>query len=202
MAAVNIAHMDEMRIFCSKVIPESKTQIHAISLVWQEKNRSERSAVWIYSASAPGSFGLGRDVAAKAIITGVRVLPADKQINYCNNYFLQVHNGEQDFSSRTPKASAYLRQYLADHPLSATELDQVNTNMGSSKQAYNNAVTTKTGFDLDATASLCQCLWSTIQNNTTAAERREEDETARAGRPLGQLPHMQRIAPLLAKCVK
>lgn len=202
MAATNMRHMDSMRALCSALMPDFKSQVHGIAMVWEQANQPERSAVQAYAVLAGNPFKVMMDTTSGIMLAAVHALPADKQRAYCVGFFGQARKGEQDFAARNPQASRYLRQYMAEHPLSAAQAEQLDFNTGCAKRTLERALAAKAGFDLDVTTSTCLCLWTATRNNTSAAERREQDEWARAGKPVGEMPHVRRIAPLLRQCVQ
>jgi hypothetical protein len=200
MAAVRVSHMDEIRARCSSLVPASSREIHIYSLKWRTQNESELKAVLNFTKNAPQSLLETRDASSKSIMAAVEQLPTPKQIRYCMAYFDSIRKGERDFARTTPKLSKFLTEYIRESPLSASDEDRLNYEAGCAKQIANRAIAADADFNLDFTDATCKCLWDTTQRNTTAEERKLEDDTVREGKPLSTLPHWLRLQPLLAKC--
>lgn len=200
IGAVEILRIDGLKNRCSTAMPESKSLIHAYTLLWQDKNRIERWAIHGYTKTAPERWKVTRDTAAQVALTTFDALPKNSKAAHCSSLYREIQNGSQNISTRTPKASRHLTQYLESNPLSSTDVEKLNYVSGCAKQTYNKSSNAQSNFDLDRVTLTCECLWDTTEKNTTPEERKLEDETARQGKSLSNLPHMHRIAPLLSKC--
>ncbi len=200
MGAVDFRHIDEMRNVCASVMPEHKTAIHGYALAWLDRNEDEFKAIYSFTKTAPESWKSARDEFTNVGITTIRALSKAEQMAYCEYLFGRVESGEQDIARKTPNVSRFLAQYLINHPLSPLDVEMLNFRAGCEKQYYNRVRAEGGEFDLDRVTSLCQCLWDTTEQNTTAEERKLSNEYARRREPIDSLPHVQRIAPLLQTC--
>jgi hypothetical protein len=200
MGAVDFRHVDEMRNMCSRLMPERKTLINAYTLIWLDRNKAENWAIQSFTKVASDWWKTARDRTTDVGLTAFRVLPKDRQVAHCESFYGRIQTGELDIAQKTPKVSRFLAQYLENNPLSPIDIERLNFVGGCTKAAYNRARVEGGDFDLDKANPLCQCIWQTTEQNTTAAERALVNEAARRGEPANKLPHVQRIAPMLQKC--
>lgn len=185
---------------CGKDFPDYIVQFDAAYFEWRRANDDE------ISAAAKANAGLDAHQRAKldnmgnsAVKAMLDTLRAGGQLEtYCTNSVLAMRNGDMAVAKRTPKASAFLKDYLAAHPRTPEETKRRDFLLGCEAQSL------RKGMLLDDARSVCGCLVDVHETQLTLAERAEYDALARARKPaaeLAQLPYMQRITPDIARCI-
>lgn len=191
---------DMARVECGKDFSAYAAHFDTAYFEWHRANEDELAA----STKARAKFSAeDRAMVENAAKAGAKAmfdkLRADGHLEtYCVNQVQSMRNGEMATAKRTPKASAFLKEYLASHPLTNDEVMHRDFISGCEAQSLNK------GVSLDTARPQCACLAEVQETKLTAAERAESDEHARARKPtaeLMQLPHMQRILPDMARCM-
>ncbi|MES2206806.1 MAG: hypothetical protein V4525_08425 [Pseudomonadota bacterium] len=200
MAAVDFSAAEGIRQRCTKLLPEKALNIHSLSLDWLDRNRREHLAVTAYSHGASALWISAVDKTALLENIAQSKLPQYVQVQYCKWYFGSIKNGDQDIVVKTPKVSKFLDEYLSKNPLSEEQQEMSDVVFGCIKQANNRAIKSRGRFDLDETRPICECVGQVHQTKTTREERTLEGKFITEQRPLTELPHMQRLGPLYARC--
>jgi len=193
----------ELRRDCGTLLPERKAAINGLAFFWHRRNQVEERALHAFwkSNNNPELIKLKNVVRAttQALLGAFRILPKEQQAAYCDSMFGLVHTGERDIARETPNVSRFLRQYLEANPLPQVEIERLDYVQGCMGQWWNR-VGPVGPYDLDDVKPVCECLLETTERNTSEEERELSRQAAKRDESLVQLPHMQRIAPLLQKC--
>jgi len=191
---------ETMRVECGKDFSAYAAHFDTAYFEWRRANEDELSAADKARATLSPDDRVVLENAARAGAKAMLVkLRADGNLEtYCVNQVQSMRSGETATAKRTPKASAFLKQYLVSHPLTNDEVMHRDFISGCEAQSLNK------GVSLDTARPRCACLAEVQETKLTAAERAESDQHARARMPtaeLMQLPHMQRILPDMARCM-
>jgi len=87
--------------------------------------------------------------------------------------------------------------------LSPAELERYDFIVGCVKQNHNRALQSQgtLKFNMDHAFAACTCMWNVRLESSTPDERALEGKYLDAGRPINDLPHIQRAAPKYAACL-
>lgn len=200
MVHASVSLNDAIRLHCAKAFPAAKAHLDHAYFVWLMANEDEIVvAEKIYGELESGKRAAlenGAQAAAKALLdalqSGGRVEAA------CAQQIQTQRDGEQNVARRTPKASAFLKDYLAAHPRTAGETARLDFVRGCRKQSLNN------GQDFDEVMPRCACLAEVHFTQLSEAERSDYATQTRARKPaaeLMQLSYMRRIQPAMLRCL-
>lgn len=191
---------DSARVECSKDFSAYAAHFDAAHFEWQRANEDELSAAAKARATLRADERVVLENAARAAAKAMlEKLRTDGNLEtYCVNQVQGMRSGDMATAKRTPKASAFLKEYLASHPLTEDEIAHRDFISGCEAQSLNK------GVALDTARPRCACLAEVQETKLTAVERADSDKHARARMPtveLMQLPYMQRIQPDMARCM-
>jgi hypothetical protein len=197
MMSVEMGFVEEARKYCGQNFPKAKRVIDYHALMWTSNNAPEVSAV--------ASYRLGRDtttldsVRDAAVATGMTMLKGVALIDResaCGGFVQQLKQGERDVANRTPKASAFLREYLVAHPLPALETSKQDMYIGCIKGLFNR------GTDYDDAMPVCECNRRVFLADLTPEERAGFERHMADQKTPASYPPVQRILPKLVECAK
>ncbi|MEN9492321.1 MAG: hypothetical protein RJA63_2770 [Pseudomonadota bacterium] len=180
MAANTFDKVDQARVLCAEVMPESKRAITILSLKWEDRNREEYRAIWLYSKTAPSWWTSIRSSGSKAFPLGFSALSIEQKRNFCNSFYARVNATNEDFSSKSPRISALLRDYVKKPVGNAIHKEEFGFVIGCVKGRAEQRLNSGAEFDLDATRGQCECFWEHYSANTTPEERSNDKKVFEA----------------------
>jgi hypothetical protein len=196
MAALEERMIEETRKYCAKALPADKRGIDYAAGLWLVNNRDELTAVASAArARDPAKFDAQLastiDKAMAAFAAAASVATPERA---CGGFAESLRTGERNIGSRTPRVSAFLKDYLKDHPLPEKDRIRRSYRLACTMKAFNAEV------DLDTARSACSCQADATVDELSEADFAEVDAVAAAGGDAAALPAMQRLAPRLAAC--
>jgi len=196
MVAMDLRIVEETRLYCGAEFPLAKRLFDYHSLLWITNNEPEIAAVESYlltidrakqeSKMAPFVANAMTNLKSAAKRLGSDII--------CNGGIEQIKTGESNIANRTPKASVFLKEYLRDHPLPASEAGKRNMSQGCIAQSFNK------NADLEDARATCKCITNVIYKEFTEVELAELDQVARAKGNAVSLLSFERVKPKLAAC--
>lgn len=193
MIAIEIRVIDEQRKYCNREIPEKKRIFDSFAFQWKLKNKEEVGAIDVYLGREDVTIfnriveeGLS---AAMQLIVVVGALNKDAM---CTTFATDLKNGERDVSQRTPRASAFLKDYLQQHPLSERQQEMRDFTSGCIAGGINR------GSDYDSLRTYCPCFTNVYYNRMSDTERTEFSKVPRAD--LARQPKWKNIMSLMLQC--
>ncbi len=198
MVSVRTAQLDEIRKYCGTQLPQFRNWIDRAAILWADNNKPELDAVAVWY-SDPHKAETHEKVLAslEPMFANLRlVLKLRDAEQVCGAAAQSWTSGNSNVANETPRASGFLREYLAAHPLPAQLAERRDFLGGCVKK-----IVMKDG-SYDAALPVCDCMHKVSLSEFTPAENAEIDRLARAGLPLSDYPPMQRAAPKLAACTE
>lgn len=188
---------EELRVYCGKQFPETKSQFDILALAWIDANQAELNALQVYLPTVNRQeFDEKISASVAKSLSGLKNAKTPQDYMAVCEGFAERLNGAPPMANTTPKASRFLRSYLEAHPIPAIELQRSAARTVCLKKGMNQKL------DLDALQPRCSCSTERIFQLLSPAELRELDAVVKAFGDIETLASVQRIQPQLAECQK
>lgn len=196
MAALEERMIEETRKYCGKALPADKRGIDYAAGLWVFNNRDELTAV-ASAARARDPVKFDRQLAStidKAMAAFTAAANVATPERACGGFAESLRTGERNIGSRTPRVSAFLKDYLKDHPVPEKERIRRSYTLACAMKAFNAEI------DLDSARSTCSCQADATVEALSEADFAEVDAVSAAGGDVAELASMKRLVPKLAAC--
>lgn len=195
MVSLDNATKESTRKLCDQLLPADKFTIDYYFYKWIRDNSTELAAIQVFEGTDDFvKFKSVRDAGVNISLGAIKLLPEEKQKQYCTNYVIALKNGDFNLSVYTPKASGYLVDYSKRYPLTPDEQGDIDFKNGCIGAYLNHH------GDYDVGLSACNCTLHVIRTEMTSAENAEMLDVENKKGDIQKLPQAKRIAPDIQKC--
>jgi hypothetical protein len=186
-----------LRVFCGKQFPETKSQFDFLVMSWIDANQAELDALQVYLPTVDRKeFDQKLAGALTKGLGGLEDADTPQEHTAVCEGFAQQLTSSLSMATSTPKASGFLRAYLAEHPLPPLESKKAAARTVCLKKGMNQKI------DLDVLRPRCACSTQRMFELLSPKELGELDTVVKAFGDVDALPFVKRIAPQLAECRK
>jgi hypothetical protein len=198
---LEVVQWNSRRHECAKLVPKYGPGMARFYIQWLDANRdSVMGMISYFVQKAPLAPILS--VANVPQIDGVIEEESQRLkiplVDLCISTFLDLKDGNQDFSTLYPDSARLLGDYLAAHPLTVAVKRHYDNPMGCAKAALNNKQ------DFERALPVCQCNWDAVNGEFSQAEWAEFESTThtRSADEARNLPQFKRVLPKIVECAK
>lgn len=188
--------MLRMRAYCVQSLPEHERKVDRAALIWIDQHDDElKGAESLFGEKKVAEFvRLSAPMIEESVGAMQRIAEERGVELMCLNLAARWTSGESSLAKQSPKASKFLKDYLATHPLAKDRVYMKDDESGCRKQQWN------AGKHLDAALPFCACVIARTYELLSPLQLDEMRQLALAKKPLAEYEPLRKIAPDLARC--